>query len=448
MSDRTEQNETGNESDFPNTARKVRLTAIAVGVVLAVVVSMAIPAVVLYSEWTATKTAMRQSLAVTADDLSRFIALNPETWDLQTDHGLRSILQHARRTFSGGNPRFEILDAAGFVLTAIGNPLHSPLYLRDETSLTNGVNKTVGRVRLTVAVENVAADAFKWFVLGFPLGGAILLLLRLGPFRLIDQALGRMEHIRKALHAEKDKALTAALVAETANRAKSEFLANMSHELRTPLNAVIGFSEIIQAEPFGPVGDPQYRQYIGFIQRSGRHLLTLIDDTLDLSAIESDRMRLALDDVDVAAVIGDAVETTALLAEKKKTAVNLDVGPLTPLRTDARRLRQILTNLLSNAVKYSPPGSRVELTARPDGDGTLVLSIRDNGIGMSAEQIGIALSRFGRVGSAYTAQEGGVGLGLPLAQGLTERLGGRFELSSLPGAGTTVTLRFPAPPAA
>ena len=440
----TEKDPRGTESDFPNTARRVRLAAIAVGVVLALAVSMATPAVVLYSKWTAGKTAMRQSLAVTADDLSRFIALNPETWDLQADHGLSNILQHARRTFSGGNPRFEVFDAAGAMLTAIGNPSSSRLYLRDETGLTNGVNKPVGRVRLTVAVENVVADTFLWFVLGLPLGGAIVLLLRFGPFRLIDRALARMERIQKELRAEKDKALTAALVAEAANRAKSEFLANMSHELRTPLNAVIGFSEMIQAEPFGPLGNPQYLRYIGFIQRSGKHLLTLIDDTLDLSAIENDRVRLALDDVDVAAVIGSAVETTALLAGKKKTAVSLDVGRLRPLRTDARRLRQILINLLSNAVKYSPPGSRVELAARHDGDGALVLSIRDNGIGMSAEQIRVALSRFGRVGSAYTAQEGGVGLGLPLAQGLTERLGGRFELSSLPGAGTTVTLRFPA----
>lgn len=233
--------------------------------------------------------------------------------------------------------------------------------------------------------------------------------------------------------------------AEQAIRAKTAFLANMSHEIRTPLTAMMGFAELLEQEVLGPHAIPLYREYARDIAESGRHLMELINDLLDLSKADADRLELVDGTVDVVRV---AIGTARLLAERASrhgvsiaTEVPLD---LPPLRADERKLRQMLLNLLSNAVKFTPTNGVVTLGARVAADGALWLSVRDTGIGMTGEELGKALEPWGQVDSALARAQVGTGLGLPLTKRLIELHGGRLDVVSRRDEGTTMSLVFPA----
>ncbi len=232
--------------------------------------------------------------------------------------------------------------------------------------------------------------------------------------------------------------------AEQANRAKTAFLANMSHEIRTPLNAMMGFAEILEQEVLGPHAIPLYREYARDIAESGRHLMELINDLLDLSKVEADRLELVEATVDVPRV---AVGTARLLSERAGrngvrvvTAVPADLPPLV---ADERKLRQMLLNLLSNAVKFTPAEGVVTLGAHQAANGALWLSVHDTGIGMSGEELAKALEPWGQIDSALGRGHVGTGLGLPLTKSLIELHGGRLDVVSTPDRGTTMTLVFP-----
>ena len=233
--------------------------------------------------------------------------------------------------------------------------------------------------------------------------------------------------------------------AEDANRTKSAFLASMSHELRTPLNAVIGFSEIIKDERFGPTGCPQYLQYAHDIYSSGKHLLALINDILDLSKVESGKAELHDDYVEFSSVVQSALTLVRARAEKAGVAIEqrLDDG-LPLLKADERKLKQVLANLLSNAVKFSSPGDKIVLKAWCREESGFVFQVVDYGIGIAPEDIPTALSTFGQVDSRLSREFEGTGLGLPLSKSLIELHGGTLDLQSRVGAGTTVTVRLPA----
>ncbi len=232
--------------------------------------------------------------------------------------------------------------------------------------------------------------------------------------------------------------------AETANRAKTEFLANMSHELRTPLNAVIGFSEMMDNEIYGPLGDPRYGEYANSINESGLHLLSLIDDILDLSKIEVGKMAFNEETVEIPALVescqllvGDAAQANGVMLHSTIW------GPLPLVRGDGRKIKQVLLNLLQNAIKFTPAGGEVKTAATIDTNGDMLITVSDTGIGMRSEDIPRALERFGQIEGSLSRRYNGAGLGLPLAKSLAELHGGTLTITSTPGKGTKVTMILP-----
>ena len=234
--------------------------------------------------------------------------------------------------------------------------------------------------------------------------------------------------------------------AEAASRSKSEFLANMSHELRTPLNAIIGFSDLMADEKYGSLGNRRYLQYIRDIGDSGRHLLDLINDVLDISKVERGKLELVEEPVDVAEIVDDCIRLMRQRAEAAQLLLAVEVeAPLPPLRADGLRIKQVLLNLLSNAVKFTPAGGRVKVRALAREDG-LKLVVEDTGIGMDAAGVELALRPFGQVDAKLARKYAGTGLGLPLSKAIVELHGGTLEIQSRLGAGTVVTAALPARP--
>lgn len=232
--------------------------------------------------------------------------------------------------------------------------------------------------------------------------------------------------------------------AERANAAKSDFLNNVTHELRTPINAVVGFSEMMRQEMFGPLGSARYREYAQDIAGAGEHMQGLVDDLLDLAKIEAGEMRFTYEPVNLSAVLGEAIALIEGLAASKGVTIDAPDGKDLPVvRSDARAIRQILVNLLSNAVKFTPAGGQVTCHAswrRAEG---VTLRIQDTGIGIAEDDIPRVLAPFGQVRSPDSTQAKGTGLGLPITKKIAEALGGKLALASSPGAGTTVTVVLP-----
>ncbi len=242
---------------------------------------------------------------------------------------------------------------------------------------------------------------------------------------------------RRRLEAEKDHA-------EAANRAKSEFLANMSHELRTPLNAIIGFTEALLSGIFG-AAPPKHTEYIRAIHQSGRHLLDLVNELLDMAKIEAGRLELFPSRVVLGELLSDCLGLVEALSARKGVAVTAgSVDPGLEVTADGVRLRQAVLNILSNAIKFTPPGGavRIEAGLGPGGKGAVIV-IADTGIGMTPEELVIAMEPFQQVNNYLTKSEAGTGLGLPLAKRFVEAHGGSLTMDSVTGAGTTVTIHLP-----
>jgi len=237
--------------------------------------------------------------------------------------------------------------------------------------------------------------------------------------------------------------------AEAANMAKSEVLANMSHELRTPLNAINGFSEIMAAEMFGPLGDPRYKGYSSDILKSGQHLLSLINDILDMAKIESGKMTLYYEAISIHDVCEDAARLMRGRVAEARQTLTIDAPESLPeIQADHRGLKQVLLNLISNAVKFTPEGGDIRVEARKGDTGLIQIAVSDTGIGIAAEDLSRLARPFEQVEGQHSKTTQGTGLGLALTKSLIELHGGEMWIDSEPGEGTTVTFTLPIVPPA
>jgi len=232
--------------------------------------------------------------------------------------------------------------------------------------------------------------------------------------------------------------------AESANQSKSHFLAHMSHELRTPLNSIIGFSETISNQVFGKLENEKYLEYARDIHGSGMHLLSLINEVLDISKVEAGAMVMHEEKIDLTSMMKNCA--AMMQNDAKKVGIELKVflaRDLPQIHGDELRLKQIFLNLLSNAIKFTPTGGTITMQAGLDADGRLMVSVADTGIGIDIQDQSRILKPFEQVEGPFRQSSKGTGLGLALSKSLTELHGGKFSLESEPGIGTTVTLSFP-----
>jgi protein-histidine pros-kinase len=230
---------------------------------------------------------------------------------------------------------------------------------------------------------------------------------------------------------------------QEATRLKSEFLANMSHELRTPLNAIIGFAELLH-DGHVPTGSPQHAEFVGDILASGRHLLQLINDVLDLAKVEAGRLELRPEAVDLTAIVHEVCATLRAAAAAKRLLLEASVDPaLTEVVLDPARLRQVLYNYLSNALKFTAPGGRVTIRARPRDPDTLLLEVEDTGGGVAPEDLGHLFVEFQQLDAGLGKRHGGTGLGLALTKRIVEMQGGVVGVRSVVGKGSVFFAALP-----
>jgi PAS domain S-box-containing protein len=277
-------------------------------------------------------------------------------------------------------------------------------------------------------------------------GGAIPLFLTLG--RISDdpeRICAVFRDLTSWKQAERDL-VAARLEAEKASAAKSDFLAKISHEIRTPLNSIIGFSEVMIEERFGPIGNERYREYLGDIRSSGGHVVSLLNDLLDLSKIEAGKLDLAFASLNLNDVVQGCIALMQPQATRERIIIRSSLSPtLRPIVADERSVRQIVLNLLSNSIKFTGAGGQVIVSTAQTAAGEVVLRVRDTGIGMADDELAVALEPFRQLATSARWGSSGTGLGLPLTKALTEANRASFGISSKLNDGTLIEIAFPPP---
>lgn len=241
-----------------------------------------------------------------------------------------------------------------------------------------------------------------------------------------------------------DELRTAKRAAETANSHKTDFLARVSHEIRTPLNAIIGFSEMMVEERFGPIGSPRYLEYAHDIGNSGKHVLDIVNDLLDISKIEAGQVQMEFISVSLNDHLAESVSLLQPMANSQRVIIRTSLSTSVPeVVADKRSIKQIALNLLSNAIRYTPSGGQIVVSTSYEPSGSVVIRIRDTGIGMNRKELEQAMKPFGQVGPGPRQRGEGTGLGLPLTKAMVEANRAQFDIVSAPGEGTLVSIAFP-----
>ncbi|MBL8836212.1 MAG: hypothetical protein JNL66_08210 [Alphaproteobacteria bacterium] len=404
---------------------------------------------------------------VAAQNIGRYVYLREATWRYEGPR-LEVLLEVS--PVASDPIRYSVSDRDGGVIAAVG-PM--PAWPRlERVAPIEGASGPVGRVSAQISLIPLYRHAALIALLSAIAGLICFLAMYLLPMRAFDRLLGdladvqrKLEHqvtettyayqelernhrvaeegaeeLARALRLAEDARAQSAL----ASRTKSEFLANMSHELRTPLNAIIGFSQVMAQQMLGPMGNAKYLEYAGDVEKSGRHLLAIINDILDISKIEAGRFELQKAPLDPTAVLQLCERLVHERAREAGLMLILDSGGsnLPLIEADETKLKQILLNLLSNAIKFTPPGNEVRLGARVEGR-SITFTVADQGIGMTPPELAMALEPFRQVDNSLSRRHDGTGLGLPLAKRLTELHGGTFDIASAKDVGTTVHVRLP-----
>jgi PAS domain S-box-containing protein len=275
-------------------------------------------------------------------------------------------------------------------------------------------------------------------------GGLIPLFMTMGPIGTgMPKFCAVLRDLTQWKRAEEDL-LDAKRAAERASSAKSEFLAKISHEIRTPLNAIIGFSEVMMVEQFGPIGNDRYREYLNDIHGSGEHLVSLINDLLDLSKIEAGKLDMVFASVNLNQLVQQCVALMQPQANQQRIIIRSSLSQTLPaVEADARSVRQIVLNLLSNSIKFTGAGGQVIISTAITDRGDAVLRVRDTGAGMTDKEIETAMEPFRQLATSTRWGSGGTGLGLPLTKALAEANRASFTIKSAVDTGTLVEIAFP-----
>lgn len=301
-------------------------------------------------------------------------------------------------------------------------------------------------ISTSIILTMCAELAFTFYVDVYGFSNLIGHTFKLYSFWIIFRAiiLSNLRAPYAALHKSKRMLRIALDDANNANRAKSEFLANMSHDLRTPLNAIMGFSDMMRTKVFGPLGNKHYEEYANDIYDSGAHLVSLINDILDLSRIEAGKYSLVESQVNIEALIHQSFRQLSTMADDAGHVLTAKINNDMPdMLGDERVMIQIFNNLLSNAIKFTPDSGEIVVAAHTNGDNSITISVIDRGIGISDKEILKALNPFEQVSTLHSRRHEGTGLGLHLCNNFMELFGGGLKIQSEPGNGTTVTLCFP-----
>lgn len=274
-------------------------------------------------------------------------------------------------------------------------------------------------------------------------GGTMPLSMTMGRLTGTDGYCAVLRDISHAKHTE-EELQSAKSEAESASSHKTDFLARVSHEIRTPLNAIIGFSDLIAQERFGPVGHPRYHEYAHDISKSGRHVLDIVNDLLDISKIEAGQQDLDFQAVSLNDEITESLSLMQQIANENRVIVRSSLPSNVPsVVADKRSIKQILLNILSNSIRFTPAGGQIVVSSSLEASGNVLLRIRDNGVGMNRAELERAMQPFGQVGQETRQRGEGTGLGLPLTRAMTEANRANFDIVSAPGEGTLVTINFP-----